>query len=70
MADPAPCGTILSMAASLHLTPRRALIEVPSARQAVSKDPVVRRYRLARVSPYTRPDPTLDRFAHLRRSHD
>ena len=56
------------MSTSLDLT-RRALLEV-AARPAVSKDPVVRRYRLARVSLYTRPEPTLDRFAHLRRSYD
>ncbi len=48
---------------------RRALIEV-AAPQSVSQDPVVRRYRLARVSLYTRPEPALDRFAHLRRSYD
>jgi hypothetical protein len=57
------------MPASLDLT-RRALIEVAAAPSAVSKDPVVRRYRLARVSLYTRPEPSLDRFAHLRRSYD
>jgi hypothetical protein len=62
------CTTMLFMAAALDLT-RRAIIEV--APQSVpSKDPVVRRYRLARVSIYTRPEPTLDRFAHLRRSYD
>lgn len=63
-------GTILSMAAMLDLISRRALIEVATPRQAISNDPVVRRYRLARVSPFTRPDPSLDRFAHLRRSYD
>jgi len=56
------------MSATLDLT-RRALIEV-AARSSASKDPVVRRYRLARVSLYTRPEPSLDRFAHLRRSYD
>jgi hypothetical protein len=61
-------SSMRSMSPSLDLT-RRALIEV-AARPAVSKDPVVRRYRLARVSLYTRPEPTLDRFAHLRRSYD
>jgi hypothetical protein len=55
--------------ATLDLT-RRALIEVAAAQSAASKDPVVRRYRLARVSLYTRPEPALDRFAHLRRSYD
>lgn len=63
------CSTILCMPATADLT-RRAIIEVAASRSAVSKDPVVRRYRLARVSLYTRPEPTLDRFAHLRRSYD
>ncbi len=56
------------MSPTLDLT-RRALIEV-AASQSVPQDPVVRRYRLARVSLYTRPEPSLDRFAHLRRSYD
>lgn len=56
------------MPSTLDLT-RRALIEV-AAPQSVPKEPVVRRYRLARVSLYTRPEPALDRFAHLRRSYD
>jgi hypothetical protein len=58
------------MAPILDLISRRALIEVATPQPDVSKDPVVRRYRLARVSLYTRPEPTLDRFAHLRRSYD
>jgi hypothetical protein len=62
-------GRILSMAPTLDLT-RRALLEVAAPRPVVSKDPVIRRYRLARVSLYTRPEPSLDRFAHLRRSYD
>jgi len=60
--------TMRYMTSTLDLT-RRALIEVASQSTAV-KDPVVRRYRLARVSLYTRPEPALDRFAHLRRSYD
>ena len=61
--------TMRCMSATLDLT-RRALIEVAASQSAIPKDPVVRRYRLARVSLYTRPEPTLDRFAHLRRSYD
>jgi hypothetical protein len=57
------------MPATLDLT-RRALIEVASSQTVPSKNPVVRRYRLARVSIHTRPEPSLDRFAHLRRSYD
>jgi hypothetical protein len=49
---------------------RRALLEVAASPTTASKDPVVRRYRLARVSLFTRPEPSLDRFAHLRRSYD
>lgn len=30
----------------------------------------VRRYRLGRMPLYTRPDPVVDRFAHLRRGYD
>lgn len=60
---------MLSMPATADLT-RRALIEVAASQSDVPKDPVVRRYRLARVSLYTRPEPSLDRFAHLRRSYD
>ena len=57
-----------SMPATTDLT-RRAIIEVASP-SAAPKDRVIRRYRLARVSLYTRPEPALDRFAHLRRSYD
>ncbi len=49
---------------------RRALVEVASSPPTSPKDPVVRRYRLARVPLYTRPAPASDRFAHLRRSYD
>jgi hypothetical protein len=49
---------------------RRALVEVAAAHGASSKDPVVRRYRLARVALYTTPAPAPERFAHLRVSHD
>lgn len=52
-----------------HLT-RRAIVEVAASHAASPKDPVVRRYRLARVPLYSGPAPVLDRFAHLRVSHD
>jgi hypothetical protein len=68
MSVPVGSITMRSMSANLHLT-RRAIIEVASP-SATPKDPVVRRYRLARVLLYTRPEPALDRFAHLRRSYD
>ena len=49
---------------------RRAIVEVAAARVASSKDPVLRRYRLARVPLCTGPAPVPDRFALLRVSHD
>jgi hypothetical protein len=58
----------MGMPDSFSLT-RRAIVEV-AAHAAPSKDPVVRRYRLARVPRYTGPAPVPDRFAHLRASHD
>ena len=54
--------------ASAHT--RRALVEVATSQAASSQDPIVRRYRLARVPLYTEPAPVPDRFAHLRRSYD
>ena len=47
---------------------RRALVEVAAPASASPKDPIVRRYRLARVAVYTRPQAAPDRFAHTRRS--
>ena len=49
---------------------RRALVEVAASQPASVKDPVIRRYRLARVPRHTTPAPLPDRFAHLRRSYD
>lgn len=69
MAGGAACATMADMPATHELT-RRALIEVAAPHHTVQNDPVVRRYRLARVSLFTRPDPAQDRFAHLRRSYD
>ena len=54
--------------ASAHT--RRALVEIAATQAALPKDPIVRRYRLARVPLYTEPAPVPDRFAHLRRSYD
>jgi hypothetical protein len=47
---------------------RRALVEVAASASASPKDPIVRRYRLARVPVYTRPHPAPERFVHTRRS--
>jgi hypothetical protein len=64
-----PGSSTMRFMSPLELT-RRTLVEVAATQAAASKDPVVRRYQLARVSLYTRPEPALDRFAHLRRSYD
>ena len=59
-----------AMPATPDLT-RRTLVPVaPRAAPSGTKSPVIRRYRLSRVPLYTRPDPALDRFGHLRRSYD
>lgn len=63
------------------LDSRRVLIPVaapPSAADtstepeetATASAAPVRRYRLGRMPLYTRPDPSADRFAHLRRGYD
>ena len=70
---PMPAGAARSIILCMSATPnptRRALVEVATPQTAVAKDPVVRRYRLARVSLYARQQPVPQRFAHLRRSYD
>jgi hypothetical protein len=49
---------------------RRVLIPIAGPPSSSAKAPRVRHYRLARVPLHTGPDPTTDRFAHLRRSYD
>jgi len=48
---------------------RRILVPV-STQISESPAPRVRRYKMARMAPVSRADPTIDRFAHLRRSYD
>lgn len=48
---------------------RRALVPIAGPPSS-ARTPRVGRYRLTRVAMYTRPDPSLDRFGHLRRSYD
>ena len=67
MAAGAPIGSIMDMPAPSALT-RRALVEVGASASASPKDPIVRRYRLARVPIYTRSAPAPEHFAHSRRS--
>jgi len=69
-----PCGRrlskMLSMPASADINRR---ILVPLAGQsfiAAAAAPRVRRYKMARMAPVSRVDPTIDRFSHLRRSYD
>jgi hypothetical protein len=49
---------------------RRVLIPIAGPPSSPDKGPRVRHFRLARVPLHVRPDPTMDRFAHLRRSYD
>jgi hypothetical protein len=56
------------MPASADLT-RRILVPV-TGQQPTAAAPRVRRYKMARMAPVNRADPTSDRFAHLRRSYD
>ena len=67
----AALGRMLDMPAPLaplDLT-RRVLVPIVGPPESM-KAPRVGRYRLTRISMYTRPDPSLDRFGHLRRSYD
>jgi len=76
MAWPGSPGTMSGMPASLEGIStsldlnRRVLVPLHGSQPAVVHAPRVRRYRLARLPLPTRPDPTLDRFAHLRASYD
>jgi hypothetical protein len=67
MAAGAPTASIMDMPDPSTLT-RRALVEVGASAPASPKDPIVRRYRLARVPIYTRSAPAPERFTYTRRS--
>jgi hypothetical protein len=56
------------MPLSADLT-RRILVPV-TGQQGTAPAPRVRRYKMARMAPVSRADPTIERFAHLRRSYD
>jgi len=66
----AGAGAIMHGMPATHDLTRRVLIPVAGPPSTSAKAPRVRHYRLARVPLHTRPDSTLDRFAHLRRSYD
>lgn len=59
---------ISPMSASAELT-RRILVPV-TGQQHTAATPRARRYKMARMAPVSRADPSIDRFAHLRRSYD
>jgi len=67
---PRPASHDVGMSASLAPTTRRVLVPLSGSQPAVVHAPRVRRYRLARLPLHSRTDPTMDRFAHLRVSHD
>jgi hypothetical protein len=54
---------------SLELN-RRVLVPIHGSQPAAEHAPRVRRYRLARLPPRSRPDSTLHRFAHPRASDE
>ena len=49
---------------------RRILVPVTAPPHRAASAPRVRRYKMARMAPVSRADPTIDRFAHLRASYD
>jgi len=69
MAGAGPISKMLSMPASADLT-RRILVPLAGPRFTAAAAPRVRRYKMARMAPVSRDDPTVERFAHLRRSYD
>jgi hypothetical protein len=69
MPERAAAFTMRCMPASADLT-RRILVPVTGQQRSAAPAPRVRRYKMARMAPVSRADPTIDRFAHLRRSYD
>ena len=67
MACALPSPNMLDMPATADIA-RRILVPVSSQNTATA--PRVRRYKMARMAPVSRADPTIDRFAHLRASYD
>ncbi len=60
---------MIGMTVSADLT-RRILVPVTGSPHNAASTPRVRRYKMARMAPVSRADPTIDRFAHLRASYD
>jgi hypothetical protein len=59
---------MLDMPATADIA-RRILVPI-SSQNTATPAPRVRRYKMARMASVSRADPTIDRFAHLRRSYD
>jgi hypothetical protein len=57
-------------APAAHQDLSRRVLDAIAGPPSSLRTPRVGRYRLTRVAMYTRPDPSLDRFGHLRRSYD
>lgn len=68
MAGALPGPNMLGMPATADIA-RRILVPIASQNTATPA-PRVRRYKMARMAPVSRADPTIDSFAHLRRSYD
>jgi hypothetical protein len=60
---------MLSMPVPADVT-RRILVPLAGQQYTAAAAPRVRRYKMARMAPVSRADPTIDRFAHLRASYD
>ena len=59
----------MSMSVSADIT-RRVLVPLTGQSFITAAAPRVRRYKLARMAPVSRVDPTAQRFAYLRQSYD
>ncbi len=69
MACALPSPNMLDMPATADIA-RRILVVPISSQNTATPAPRFRRYKMARMAPVSRADPTIDRFAHLRRSYD
>jgi hypothetical protein len=69
MSDWRTFSKLIPMPASADIT-RRILVPLAGPQGSAATAPRVRRYKMARMAPVSRADPTIDRFAHLRRGYD
>lgn len=68
MALAGPPSKMRGMPAPVDIS-RRVLVPI-SPQSTDANTPRVRRYKMARMAPVSRADPTIERFAHLRRGYD